>query len=100
MALSLESKHLDKIFDSQVKYHLKFDVEVEVKCYADTRRRPLEFMEGDFVFLKVTPKRGVFRFGIKGKLAPRYTGEIIERVGSLVAFRGPTSSSTVGHTSG
>ena len=58
------------------------------KSYADTRRRPLEFMVGDFVFLKVTPKRGVSRFGIKGKLAPRFTGpfEIIERVGFL-AYR-------------
>jgi len=34
------------------------------KSYADKRRRPLEFNEGDHVFLKVTPKlglRGVFR---------------------------------------
>ena len=43
---------------------------------------------GDFVFLKVTPKCGASHFGIKGKLAPRYTGpfEIIERVSSL-AYR-------------
>ena len=42
-------------------------------------------MVGDFVFLKVSPMRGVTRFGIKGKLAPRFTGpfEIIERVGPL-----------------
>ena len=59
--------------------------QIRQKSYVDTRRRPLEFMVGDFVFHKVTPKRGVYRFGIKGKLAPRYTGpfEIIERVGSL-----------------
>ena len=58
------------------------------KSYADRRRRPLEFMVGDFVFLKVSPMRGVTRFGIKGKLAPRFTGpfEIIERVGPL-AYR-------------
>ena len=45
-------------------------------------------MVGDFVFLKVTPKRGASYFGPKGKLAPRYTGpfEIIERVGFL-AYR-------------
>ena len=45
------------------------------KSYGDRRRRPLEFQEGDYVFLKVSPKRGVFRFGKKGKLAPRYIGK-------------------------
>ena len=44
------------------------------KSYADRQRRPLEFQEGDYVFLKVSPKKGVFRFGKKGKLAPRYIG--------------------------
>ena len=58
------------------------------KSYADRRRRPLEFMVGDFIFLRVSPMRGVTRFGIKGKLAPRFTGpfEITERVGPL-AYR-------------
>ena len=43
---------------------------------------------GDRVFLKVMPKRGVVRFGKRGKLAPRYiwTFEILERVGT-VAYR-------------
>ncbi|RVW18844.1 Transposon Ty3-I Gag-Pol polyprotein [Vitis vinifera] len=41
------------------------------KSYADKRRRPLEFEEGDWVFVKVSPRRGIFRFGKKGKLAPR-----------------------------
>ena len=53
------------------------------KSYADRRRRPFEFQEGDYVFLKVSPKKGVFRFGKKGKLAPRYIGpfEVIKVVG-------------------
>ena len=53
------------------------------KSYADRRRRPLEFQEGDYVFLKVSPKKGVFRFCNKGKLAPRYIGpfEVIKAVG-------------------
>ena len=44
------------------------------KSYADQRRRPLEFDVGDFVFLKVSPKKGIVRFGKKGKLAPRFIG--------------------------
>ncbi|KAL5578429.1 hypothetical protein UlMin_020128 [Ulmus minor] len=58
------------------------------KSYADVRRRPLQFDVGNYVFLKVTPRRGVTRFGVKGKLAPRYIGpfEIMSRVGE-VAYR-------------
>ena len=56
--------------------------------YADVRRRPLEFKVGDHVFLKVIPKKGVVRFGKRGKLSPRFIGpfEILERVGT-VAFQ-------------
>ncbi|GJT43905.1 putative reverse transcriptase domain-containing protein [Tanacetum coccineum] len=52
------------------------------KSYADKRRKPLEFQVGDRVLLKVSPWKGVVRFGKKGKLAPRYVGpfEIVERV--------------------
>ena len=58
------------------------------KNYADTRRRPLEFQVGDHVFLKVSPTKGVKRFGIKGKLSSRYIGpfEILENVEN-VAYR-------------
>jgi hypothetical protein len=42
------------------------------KSYADIRRRPLQFQIGDFVYLRVSPTRGIQRFGVKGKLAPRY----------------------------
>ncbi|GJS73914.1 putative reverse transcriptase domain-containing protein, partial [Tanacetum coccineum] len=51
-------------------------------------RKPLEFSVGDYVLLKVSPWKGVVRFGKKGKLAPRFVGpfEIIEKVG-LVAYR-------------
>ncbi|GKV05138.1 hypothetical protein SLEP1_g17180 [Rubroshorea leprosula] len=52
------------------------------KSYADRRRRDLEFEVGDHIFLKVSPTRGVLRFGIRGKLSPRYIGPypILERV--------------------
>jgi hypothetical protein len=44
------------------------------KSYADTRRRLLEFKEGDYVYLKVSPLRGMRRFKVKGKLSPCYIG--------------------------
>ena len=58
------------------------------KSYADNRRRNIEFQIGDFVFLKVSPSKGIVRFGKKGKLSPRFIGpfEILERVG-FVAYK-------------
>ena len=58
------------------------------KSYADLKRREVEYDISDFVFLKVFSMRGVTRFGIKGKLAPRYVGpfEIVEKIGE-VAYR-------------
>ncbi|GKC69685.1 putative ribonuclease H-like domain-containing protein [Tanacetum coccineum] len=44
------------------------------KSYADRRRKPLEFEAGDKVMLKVSPWKGVIRFGKRGKLNPRYIG--------------------------
>ena len=54
------------------------------KSYADHRRRNLEFQEGDYVFLKVSPFKGVMRFGRKGKLSPRYIGpfQILRKLGN------------------
>nr|CAE02079.2 OSJNBa0074B10.7 [Oryza sativa Japonica Group] len=53
--------------------------------YADNRRRDLEFAVDDFVYLRVTPLRGVHRFQTKGKLAPRFVGpfRIIARRGEV-----------------
>ena len=58
------------------------------KSYADVRRRPLEFEVRDHVFLKVIPKRGVVRFGKRGKLLPRFIRpfEILKRV-DIVAYQ-------------
>ncbi|GJU72183.1 putative reverse transcriptase domain-containing protein [Tanacetum coccineum] len=58
------------------------------KSYADKRMKPLEFSVADYVLIKVSPWKGVVRFGKKGKLAPRFVGpfEIIEKVGP-VAYR-------------
>ncbi|GJW11777.1 putative reverse transcriptase domain-containing protein [Tanacetum coccineum] len=55
------------------------------KSYADKRAKPLEFSVGDYVLLKVSPWKGVVRFGKKGKLAPRFVGpfEIVKKVDSV-----------------
>nr|GEW83103.1 putative reverse transcriptase domain-containing protein [Tanacetum cinerariifolium] len=55
------------------------------KSYADVRHKPLEFEVGDKVMLKVSPWKGVIRFGKRGKLCPRYIGpfKILSRVGPV-----------------
>nr|XP_016457847.1 PREDICTED: uncharacterized protein LOC107781627 [Nicotiana tabacum] len=60
-------------------------VEDMLHSYADVRRRDLEFDVEDWVFLKVSPMKGVMRFGKKGKLSPRYVGpyKIIQRIGRV-----------------
>ncbi|KAI3755105.1 hypothetical protein L1987_54899 [Smallanthus sonchifolius] len=53
--------------------------------YADKLRKPLKFQVGDMVLLKVSPWKGVIRFGKRGKLNPRYVGpfKIVKRIGPL-----------------
>nr|GFA14915.1 putative reverse transcriptase domain-containing protein [Tanacetum cinerariifolium] len=55
------------------------------KSYADLTRKPMEFQVGDKVMLKVSPWKGVVRFGKRGKLNPRYVGpfKVLERVGDV-----------------
>ncbi|GJS38201.1 reverse transcriptase domain-containing protein [Tanacetum coccineum] len=55
------------------------------KSYANIRRKPMVFQVGDRVMLKVSPWKGVVRFGKRGKLNPRYVGpfKVIERVGTV-----------------
>ncbi|XP_070036682.1 uncharacterized protein [Nicotiana tomentosiformis] len=58
------------------------------KSYSDMRRSVLEFKEDDWLFLKVSPMKGIMRFGKKGKLSLRYVGRyrIIQKIGR-VAYR-------------
>jgi hypothetical protein len=55
------------------------------KSYVDNRRRELTFEVRDFVYLKVSPMRGMRRFKVKGKLSSRYIGpfKILERKGEV-----------------
>nr|GEX45784.1 hypothetical protein [Tanacetum cinerariifolium] len=71
---------------SQIKDRLKA-VRDRQKSYADKKRKPLEFSVGDYVLLKVSPWKGVVRFGKKGKLAPTFVRpfEIIEKVGLMAS---------------
>jgi hypothetical protein len=58
------------------------------KSYHDKAKAPREYEVGNYVYLKVSPTKGVQHFGVKGKLAPRYIGpyEVTEKFGT-VAYR-------------
>ncbi|GKE17077.1 putative reverse transcriptase domain-containing protein [Tanacetum coccineum] len=55
------------------------------KSYADIKRKPMEFQVGDRVMLKVSPWKGVVRFGKQGKLNPRYVRpfKVLAKVGAV-----------------
>ncbi|GKA15316.1 hypothetical protein Tco_0695063 [Tanacetum coccineum] len=55
------------------------------KSYADLKRKSMEFQVGDKVMLKVSPWKGVVRFGKRGKLNPRYVGpfKVLKKVGAV-----------------
>ncbi|GKC03775.1 putative reverse transcriptase domain-containing protein [Tanacetum coccineum] len=71
----------------QIRQHLQAARDRQ-RSYANIRRKPLEFQVGDHVMLKVSPRKGIIRFGKQGKLNPRYIGpfKILERIG-LVAYK-------------
>jgi hypothetical protein len=71
----------------QIIHNLK-EAQARQKSYANKQRQPLYFLVEDYVYLKVSPMKGVTRFSIKGKLAPRYIGPflILEQCGP-VAYR-------------
>jgi hypothetical protein len=81
----------------RIMHNLK-KAQARQKSYGDKRRQPLYFQVKDYVYLKVSPMKGVTCFGVKGKLAPQYIGPfpILEQCGP-VAYRLqlPETSSTV-----
>ncbi|GJW36043.1 putative reverse transcriptase domain-containing protein [Tanacetum coccineum] len=68
----------------QIKHRLQA-LRDRQRSYTNKRRKPLEFQVGDKVMLKVSPWKGVIRFGKRGKLNPRYIGpfKIIAKVGTV-----------------
>jgi ribosomal protein L21E len=70
-----------------IRENLKL-AQMRQKSYHDKGTAPRHYEVGDYVYLKVSPTKGVQRFGVKGKLAPRYIGPygIIEKCGP-VAYR-------------
>ncbi|GKC86432.1 putative reverse transcriptase domain-containing protein [Tanacetum coccineum] len=56
-----------------------------LKSYADLKRKPMDFQVGDKVMLKVSPWKGVVRFGKRGKLNPGYVGpfKVLGKVGEV-----------------
>jgi hypothetical protein len=77
------------IVEAEVMVHLIQDnlkaVKSRQESYANKRRRPLEFEVGDHIYLRVLLMKDVKRFGMKGKLAPRYIGPfpILEKCGTV-----------------
>ncbi|GJX09838.1 putative reverse transcriptase domain-containing protein [Tanacetum coccineum] len=68
----------------QIKQRIQ-DARDRQKSYADLKRKPIEFQVGDRVMLKVSPWKGVVRFGKRGKLNPRYVGpfKVLAKVGAV-----------------
>ena len=66
----------DLIKDSEEKVKLIRDrlkiAQSRQKSYADSKRKEITYEVGDRAYLRVSPLRGIKRFGVKGKLAPRF----------------------------
>ncbi|GJW98939.1 putative reverse transcriptase domain-containing protein [Tanacetum coccineum] len=76
------NKTTEKII--QIKQRIQADRDRQ-KSYADLKRKPMEFQVEDRVMLKVSPWKGVVRFGKRGKLNPRYVGpfKVLKKIGSV-----------------
>ncbi|XP_070057080.1 uncharacterized protein [Nicotiana tomentosiformis] len=79
----------DLVHDSLEKVKLIQDrlcmAQSRQKCYADRKVHDVSYLEREKVLLRVSPIKGVMRFGKKGKLSPRYTGpfEVLGSIGEV-----------------
>ena len=80
LGLDLVREALEKI--ELIRERMK-ETQSKQKSYSDKWRKDIEFSVGNEVFIKISPMKGVVRFGMARKLAPRYVGpfQIIERIG-------------------
>jgi hypothetical protein len=74
--------------DEATVHHIQDNLKAIKSCqetYANKRRRPLALDVGNHVYLTVSPMKDVKRFGVKGKLVPRYIGPfpILEKCGTM-----------------
>jgi hypothetical protein len=79
----------DLVKDAEEKVQVRRDnlklAWMRQKSYHDEGTTPQHFEVGDYVYLKISPTKGVQRFSVKGKLAPRYIGpyDVIEVCGPV-----------------
>ncbi|GKC10931.1 putative reverse transcriptase domain-containing protein [Tanacetum coccineum] len=81
---SIKAAPFEALYGRKIKQRMQAARDRQ-KSYADLKRKPMEFQVGDKVMLKVSPWKGVVRFGKRGKLNPRYVGpfKVIEKVGTV-----------------
>ncbi|GJR96985.1 putative reverse transcriptase domain-containing protein [Tanacetum coccineum] len=79
------NEKLSRLYKKEIKQEDTRPASCEQKSYADLKRKLMEFQVGDRVMLKVSPWKGVVRFGKWGKLNPRYVGpfKVLEKIGSV-----------------
>ena len=75
-----ESKEKVKLIHDRLKV-----AQSRQKSYADTKRKEVAYEIRDRAYIRVSPLRGVKRFGVKAKLAPRFVGpyRVLERMGEV-----------------
>jgi hypothetical protein len=70
----------DKLQEAEKQIHMVREnlrvTQSRQKSYAVHKRRELRFEVGEFVYLKVSPMRGLRHFKVRGKLAPRFIGPL------------------------
>ncbi|GJU21656.1 putative reverse transcriptase domain-containing protein [Tanacetum coccineum] len=85
---SIKAIPFEALYDRKCRSPIKQRIQAardRQKSYADLKHKPMEFQVGDKVMLKVSPWKGVVRFGKWGKLNPQYVGpfKVLERIGPV-----------------